>query len=311
MKDAGKIKMNHIKFFLVFLLSMLLITSCSSSPTSQNIGETLATGLFLGGLATYPKDDEENADDDKNKAYGLMAAGVLTYYLAGKLNNYNRKKEAERKVRERWVNNNCSNREKQIKINKIKLAEHYKAEKMLSQSKNICSSLVGEKPLDACIDSEKKMYGVAICSNKIGGCEKAYELFPNSFSKIITSHSCAVTLSKLKKNEGFDKLDESIRSLNIAMYDEIAKQQSEAGNKLKAVFAKLVANHQRSEQFEDCVYKVSNNCSSRYEKWKKSHTRIDQSCIANKMRGWQGKILAPNLLTKIQKREIEFNSLCK
>lgn len=319
-KNFASIGVNFVKLPVVFLSSLLLLPACSTSPSSQGVGETLATGLFIGGLAKYPKEEDGKKDlsNDKNNAYGLMVAGVLTYYLVGKLNNYSRKKEikrkqqeAERKKQEEWNSNNCDSRKKKIAINKIKMEDSYKANNRLLESKKLCSTLVGVKPLSACNKSEKDLYGIAMCSQKIGGCEKTYNLFPNVFSKAITTQSCATTLSKLKQNKGFDKLDESIRSINIAGYDKIAEVESKEGNKWMAVGAKLFANNQRKEQFEDCTYKVSKNCSSKYEVWKKSHTRLDKSCVLGKMGGVQNKILSFSLIEKIKKEKVEFNSLCK
>lgn len=72
------------------LLSSIFVSSCSSQKiTSQSVGSTIATTMILGGLGTFPSEDDKKTDkssysSDKNQSYGLIAGGILLHYLLGK-----------------------------------------------------------------------------------------------------------------------------------------------------------------------------------------------------------------------------------
>lgn len=95
--------MNSRKFTVVFLSGVLLLPACSTSPTSQSMGQYFGTALIIGGASKFivdkDKTDAENKEltSDKKSGYGLMAAGFLVHYLINKAEE-SRKKEIQKKV---------------------------------------------------------------------------------------------------------------------------------------------------------------------------------------------------------------------
>ena len=80
--------MKNIALSIVFLLYVIFLPACSTSPISQKIGKGLGSIMALGGLAQISKDDEnKDADETKNKknlGYGLIVGGLLINYLISK-----------------------------------------------------------------------------------------------------------------------------------------------------------------------------------------------------------------------------------
>lgn len=102
--------MNTPKFSILIFSSVFILSSCSSQKiTSQTVGNGIGGALILGGLATYPKEEDKKNkeyDNDRKKSYGLIAGGIATYYIMdylkkAKIKEGERIAEAKRIERER------------------------------------------------------------------------------------------------------------------------------------------------------------------------------------------------------------------
>lgn len=65
----------------IILPVFLLLTACSSTPGSQNIGKIIGGAMVLGGAASLP-DKDETDEDGKKLGWGLIASGLVVGYIS-------------------------------------------------------------------------------------------------------------------------------------------------------------------------------------------------------------------------------------
>ncbi len=101
--QKGISEMNIPKIFVLLLSSVFVLSSCSSTPTSQSMGKYFGTALIVGGASYFLVDTDNKTDAEKKEltsnkktGYGLLAAGFLIHYLMNKTKE-SKKKEIQKK----------------------------------------------------------------------------------------------------------------------------------------------------------------------------------------------------------------------